>query len=120
VKSFLKRLWREDEGVLTFEWILLITVLAIGIVGGLSAVRDALISELGDVVYGVTALDQSYTIINPMDVRVHMEGIDGGSDSFFDDDPEWATTCRPADPPVSADDPTKIRGEDEEAEGVPL
>ncbi len=29
----LKRIWRDDEGFLTFEWILLITVLLIGIVG---------------------------------------------------------------------------------------
>ena len=31
----LKRIWRDDEGFLTFEWILLITVLLIGIVGAL-------------------------------------------------------------------------------------
>lgn len=119
MKSLLNRGWREDEGVLTFEWILLITVLVIGIVGGLSAVRDALISELGDVVYGVTALDQSYTIINPMDVRVHAEGIDGASDSYYDDDPEWAVTCRPRRAPVSPDSSAQTRGEPEEGENKP-
>jgi Flp pilus assembly pilin Flp len=107
VKSLLKRVWREDEGVLTFEWILLITVLAIGIVGGLSAVRDAIISELGDVAAAVTALDQSYTIINPMEVVVHtgdvdgMLDIDGGSDSYFLDSLELYDDCRPATPPLS-------------------
>jgi hypothetical protein len=53
-------MWREDEGVLSFEWILLITLLAIGIVGGLAAVRDAVISELGDVSAGILHLDQSF------------------------------------------------------------
>lgn len=36
------------RGVLSFEWILLISVLVIGIIGGLSTVRDAIVSELKD------------------------------------------------------------------------
>ena len=55
--------------VLTFEWILLITVLVIGIVGGLSAVRDAMITELGDVAEAMIALDQSYTILPPWEIQ---------------------------------------------------
>ena len=38
----LARIWREDEGILTFEWILLVTLLAIGIIGGIATVRDAI------------------------------------------------------------------------------
>jgi Flp pilus assembly pilin Flp len=79
------RVWREDEGVLTFEWILLITVLVIGIVGGLSAVRDAMITELGDVVEAMISLDQSYTILNPWDVQVPDCIVDGASDSYYTD-----------------------------------
>ena len=56
------RIWNEDQGVLTFEWILLITVLVIGIVGGLSATRDAIIDELGDVAEAVVRIDQSYNV----------------------------------------------------------
>ncbi len=58
----LKRAWREDQGVLTFEWILLATLLVLGIVGGLSAVRDALIDELGDVAGAAVAMDQSFSV----------------------------------------------------------
>jgi len=58
----LRRIKKRSRGALTFEWVLLITVLAIGIVGGLSAVRDAVIDELGDVVGAATAIDQSYTV----------------------------------------------------------
>ena len=57
-----KRIWNEDRGVLTFEWILLITLLVIGIVGGVSAVRDGLIDELGDVSDAVVNIDQSYSV----------------------------------------------------------
>lgn len=56
-----KRVWTEDQGVLTFEWVLLITIVALGIVGGLSAVRDAVIDELGDVGGAIIAVDQSWT-----------------------------------------------------------
>lgn len=85
MKSLLNRVWKEDEGVLTFEWILLITVLVIGIVGGLSAVRDAMITELGDVVEAMISLDQSYTILYPWDVQVPDCIVDGASDSSYKD-----------------------------------
>lgn len=65
------RMWREDDGVLTFEWILLVTLLTIGIVSGLTAARDAIIDELGDVAEAMMSLDQSYTIDHPLIVTVH-------------------------------------------------
>jgi len=85
VRVVLKNLWKSDEGVLTFEWILLITVLVIGIVGGLSAVRDAVITELGDVVEAVISLDQSYYIAHPWDIQVPDCVVDGASDSSYTD-----------------------------------
>ena len=39
--AFYKKILHEDSGVLTFEWILIMVVLVIGIVGGLSALRNA-------------------------------------------------------------------------------
>jgi Flp pilus assembly pilin Flp len=86
VKSLLNRVWSEDQGVLTFEWILLITVLVIGIVGGLSAVRDAVITELGDVAEAVISLDQSYTIHSPWEVMTPDCLNDGATDSEYTDE----------------------------------
>ncbi len=57
----LKRIWKDQEGVLTYEWILLITLVVIGIVGGYSAVRDGVIDELGDVAGAILRVDQSFT-----------------------------------------------------------
>jgi Flp pilus assembly pilin Flp len=62
VNATVKRIWNEDRGVLSFEWILLITVIVIGIVGGLSAVRDGVIDELGDVAEAMLHVDQSWTV----------------------------------------------------------
>ncbi|NMC19436.1 MAG: hypothetical protein GYA33_03350 [Thermogutta sp.] len=60
--SAIFRSLKDDRGVLTFEWILLLTLLVIGIVGGVSAVRDAVISELGDVTAAAVHVDQSYSV----------------------------------------------------------
>ena len=85
MKSLLNRVWREDEGVLTFEWILLITVLTIGVVGGLSTVRDAVITELGDVAQAVVSLDQGYSILPPWEVYVADCAPDGAEGSRYID-----------------------------------
>lgn len=55
-------IWKEDDGVLSFEWTLLVTLLTIGIVGGLAGARDAIIDELGDVAEAAQAIDQSFSL----------------------------------------------------------
>lgn len=50
------RLKRRRRGLLTFEWLLLITVVVIGIVGGLAVVRNSLIDELCDLALAIDAL----------------------------------------------------------------
>lgn len=96
MKSLLSRIWRDDEGVLTFEWILLITIVVIGVVGGVSAVRDALVSELGDVTGAAVNIDQSYFVVT--DPCTGM-----GTQFFFDDEvPECTGNGeRPENPPIS-------------------
>src|SRR5262245_11065634 len=56
------QMWREEDGVLSFEWTLLLTLLTIGIVGGLAAARAAIIDELGDVAEAAQGIDQSYSL----------------------------------------------------------
>ncbi len=85
MKNLVTRAWKEDDGVLTFEWILLLTLLTIGIVSGLSTVRDAIISELGDVAQAIMSLDQSYTIDDPLVSSVHTNDATTASDSSFTD-----------------------------------
>ena len=63
---------KEEDGVLSFEWTMLVTLLTIGIVGGLAGARDAIIDELGDVSQAMLAVDQSYTVDFPLSVNVHV------------------------------------------------
>jgi Flp pilus assembly pilin Flp len=85
MRKVVGQMWKEDDGVLSFEWVLLVTLLTIGIVGGLAAARDAIIDELGDVAQAMLALDQSYTITFPLAIVVHDPAISAASDSGFID-----------------------------------
>jgi len=60
--SIMRSIWAADEGVLSFEWVLLVTLLTIGLVAGLAAARDAIIDELGDIAEAAISIDQSYSL----------------------------------------------------------
>jgi Flp pilus assembly pilin Flp len=89
----LHRLWHEDDGVLSFEWTLLVTLVVLGVISGLSAARDAVIDELGDAAQAMLALDNSYSIDWPLELTVDVDGPGGqaaviaglASDSSFID-----------------------------------
>lgn len=77
--------WKEEDGFLAFEWVLLVTLIVIGVVSGVAAVRDAIIDELGDVAQAMISLDQSYSIDFPLYVEVHTVTSSSASDSSFTD-----------------------------------
>ena len=52
-----RQLSRRRRGVLTLEWILLVTVIVLGIVGGLGVVRNATLGELQDLAEAITHLN---------------------------------------------------------------
>lgn len=79
MKNLLSRLWSETSGVLSFEWITLNSVVALGVVGGISTVRDALVDEMADLAEAMTSLDQSYTIAPPKRISVGNNGGQSGS-----------------------------------------
>ena len=86
--QFIRSLWHDDEGVLSFEWILLLTLLTIGIVSGLSAARDAIIDELGDIAFAVVSFDQTYSVAAFDDGGVTAPGF-----SYDDEKPEVLNRC---------------------------
>jgi hypothetical protein len=58
----LTKLWHDQDGSLSFEWAMVLTLLVIGIVSGLAAARDAIIDELGDIAQAAGAIDQSFEL----------------------------------------------------------
>ena len=93
MRATIQQLLREDDGVLSFEWVLLTTLLVLGVVGGLAAARDAVIDELGDVAQAMLGLDHSYSIDWPLEVLIDLDVTTGpgpetiglASDSSFID-----------------------------------
>jgi len=54
---FTKSRKQKRRGVLTLEWVLLVTVIIIGIIGGLGAVRNATNGELLDLAEAIESLN---------------------------------------------------------------
>jgi Flp pilus assembly pilin Flp len=73
----LASLWHETDGVLSFEWTVLLTLLVLGVVAGLAGARDAIIDELGDAAQAMLALDHSYELDSPLELLVDIDGPGG-------------------------------------------
>ena len=74
MKHWIAQMWKQDDGVLSFEWTVLTSLLTVGVVSGIASVRDAVIDEMGDVAQAMVALDQSYYIQPPLAAQVHTVG----------------------------------------------
>src|SRR5215831_10730423 len=58
----MRKLWNDDCGALiATEWVFVATILVLGIITGLVAVRQAVISELTEFAQAVMALNQSFS-----------------------------------------------------------
>ena len=62
MRDLVFRLWSDDGGALiATEWVFVATILVLGIITGLVAVRQAVISELEEFANAVLALNQSFS-----------------------------------------------------------
>jgi Flp pilus assembly pilin Flp len=92
-QKLLRHIWRDDHGFMTFEWVLLLTLLVIGIVAGLTGARDAVIDELGDVAEAVVNIDQSYSVA-PFTETCNGQGQPVSAPGFsFQDTPANVERC---------------------------
>ena len=72
----MKKLWNDEVGaVVSAELVLVLTILVIGMIVGLAAVRDAVVTELADVAQAIANINQSYSY--PA-VTGHLSGTAGG------------------------------------------
>jgi len=57
-----RKLWGDEAGfVISIELILISTIVVIGLIAGLTAVRDAVVSELSDVAGAIDEMNQSFS-----------------------------------------------------------
>src|SRR3984893_2427048 len=63
MKHLMSKLWNDDCGaLLSMEFLFVATILVIGIIVGLSAVRSAINIELSELANAILALSQGYII----------------------------------------------------------
>jgi Flp pilus assembly pilin Flp len=62
MRKLLSRLWKDDGGaIIAMEWIFVATILVLGAITGLVAVRQAVLAELTDIANAILALNNSYS-----------------------------------------------------------
>jgi len=104
MKTNLTLLWSEEDGVLSFEWLMLVTLLTIGVLAGMTAARDGIIDEMGDTAESMLAVDGSFRIDFPLQVSINPDGpgpgtvIGQASDSQFVDAQRFTDCDRPSLP----------------------
>jgi len=63
MSNMMRKLWKDDCGALiAMEFLFVATILVIGIIVGLSAVRSAINAELTELANAILALSQGYII----------------------------------------------------------
>ena len=80
MRKFMSQLWNDEAGfVISSELIFVATLLVIGLITGLTTIRDQVLGELGDVADAISEFDQSYSISA---VTAHASSTSG---ALFDD-----------------------------------
>jgi len=86
-----RKIWNDEQGfVVSSELVLIATVVVIGLLTGLAAVRDALISELSDVAGAIQDINESYSIDGVVGHNANTAGfnfLDGTDECDSNDDP---------------------------------
>jgi Flp pilus assembly pilin Flp len=64
MRNVLNKLWADDAGwIISVEMILIFTIISLGLIVGLTSLRNAIVSELIEVSNAITVLDQSYGFV---------------------------------------------------------
>jgi Flp pilus assembly pilin Flp len=88
------RLWADDLGaVVSAELVLVLTILVLGMIVGLTSLRDQIVQELADVGAAIAAVNQSYSFSA---ISGHHSSTAGSS--FVD----TTDSCDGVDPPGDA------------------
>ena len=57
----IKKFWNDDAGIVALEYLLVATIIGLGLVVGLQAVSRALSTELVELADAINAIDQTYS-----------------------------------------------------------
>ena len=93
----LHRLWADEAGfVVSTELVLVATILVIGLVLGLTELRNQVVQELGDLAQAIANINQSYEYAGTLKVEVAST-----AGSWFHDAPDFCEDPDQGDPPFA-------------------
>ena len=79
------KLLKDETGIVDVSsYLLLATIVAIGMIAGLTTLRDSMVQQFGDVALGLEHLDQTYSINATIGTQVKQFGY---QDTPAQDDP---------------------------------
>src|SRR5579862_1594465 len=91
-------LWQDDCGALiATEWVFVATILVLGAITGLVAVRQAVISELTEFANAVMALNQSYSFTG----QTNCESTTAGSAASDSNNTIFESQITPVNSPIN-------------------
>jgi Flp pilus assembly pilin Flp len=72
--NLFRKLWKDDAGTVGLEYLLVATIVGLGIIVGLAAVDSALNTELTELANAILALSQGYQIANQSNCKACKQG----------------------------------------------
>lgn len=98
LRQLAARFWSDESGfVISSELVVLSTLLTIGVISGLTAMRDGVVQEFGDGSQALNGVQQSYQYAG-----VEIEGCGTSAGSLFQDRSDYCT------PRLSDDSPPQL------------
>lgn len=95
MKSVLRRLWNDDDGaVLASEFVFVVTLLGIGVLTGLTAVRDSVNQELTELSNSILSLSQGYYVSGQVGCCAITDGSEAVDRPGFSTDPQCTNAVR--------------------------
>jgi len=82
MRNLLVKMWNDDAGIVAFEYLLVATIIGLGLVVGLSAVSAALNVQLTELGQAILTLNESYSISTQSNCQAIKYG-GGASQSTF-------------------------------------
>jgi Flp pilus assembly pilin Flp len=62
MKNVLRKLWEDDAGIVALEYLLVATIVGLGLVVGLASVFEAMTVELTELSNAILCIDQTYEV----------------------------------------------------------
>jgi Flp pilus assembly pilin Flp len=63
MRQLFSRLWKDEDGIVALEYLLVATIIGLGLISGITAVRQAIVTELVELAAAITNINQAYSYV---------------------------------------------------------